>query len=111
MNNFRFYKEQTGEWYIDLPLDQFTKEDLQMVCGADIMLDIISNYGQGINLLIDTQPFDGSDVLELIGLPESGADYYIPTLESKTIGMKIWLCAVTYQVFGCYPNEIYIRRA
>ncbi len=112
MENFRFYREDTGQWYIDLPLDgQFEKDDLEMVCGADIMLDILSNYGQEINLLVDTQPFDGADVLELVGLPESGADYYIPTIESKTMGMKIWLCAVTYQIFGEYPLEIYIKRA
>jgi len=39
-----FYKETTGEWYIDLPDYPGPKEDLQMVLGADKMLDPISGW-------------------------------------------------------------------
>ena len=108
---FKFYKEDSGNWYIDLPLDMFTKEDLQMVCGADVMLDILSKHEQKINLWVSTQPFPGYDVLKFIGEPESGADYYIPELEGKKIEMNIWLCNVTKSVFGHFPLEIYIKRA
>ena len=45
MQTHRFYKEEHGGWYIDLPayLEQGgAKGDLAMVAGADTMLDIMA---------------------------------------------------------------------
>jgi hypothetical protein len=109
---YSFYKEDNGDWFIDLPLDgTFTKADYQMVCGADIMLDIISNFGNLIKLEIDTEQFDGSDVLQFVAEPEyGGAEYRVDNLDGKYIGTIIWLCNVTKYLFGSFPLEIYLKK-
>ena len=45
-----FYKEETNRWYVDLPCWSGLKEDLEMVEGADLMLDILSNYTNSISV-------------------------------------------------------------
>lgn len=109
---YSFYKEENGDWFIDLPLDgPFTKEDYQMVCGADIMLDIISNFDNSIKLEIDTEEFEGSDVLQFVGEPHyGGAEYRVDNLDGKKIGTIIWLCDVTKHLFGEFPTEIYLKK-
>jgi hypothetical protein len=40
MKTFKFEKEKDNRWYIILPEWTGEKEELEMVCGADSMLDI-----------------------------------------------------------------------
>ena len=39
---FKFYKEEDNRWFVDLPEWEGDKEDLEMVMGADILLEILS---------------------------------------------------------------------
>ncbi len=39
MKRLRFYKEEDHRWYVDLHEWNGSKEELEMVMGADIMLD------------------------------------------------------------------------
>jgi len=55
MNTYKFIKEGR-EWYIDLPeylAGSGSKGDLQMVEGADSMLEIISGGAAEVSLLLD----------------------------------------------------------
>ena len=56
MENYTFNKEQ-GKWYIVLPTWEGTKGELQMVGGADTLLDHLSNNGDTvlIDLLTDQE--------------------------------------------------------
>jgi len=68
MNAYRFIKED-GKWYIDLPVYLYQggrKGDLQMVEGADTMLDIISGHKDEVALALDRNKFEGADKIELI---------------------------------------------
>jgi hypothetical protein len=80
MKQHRFIREG-GEWYIDLPeyLEQGgSKGDLQMVSGADTMLDIIAEKKDEVILQIHIRPFEGADELTLTELcdPILGGGYY-----------------------------------
>ena len=89
-----------------------SKGDLQMVEGADTMLDIISEGAEEISLVLDRAPFPGSDKLILTERcePYIGGGYYnLPTFEGKGLNKTMWLCAVTEYVFGDLPNEIFIK--
>ena|SRR5688572_4683200 len=116
MDKHRFIKEGR-DWYIDLP--QYleaggSKGDLQMVEGADKMLDFISQGKNEVALSIDRSSFAGSDELKLIERcdPFVGGGYYnLKTFEGKEINQTMWLCAVTEYVFGGLPELIFIRRA
>ncbi|MET0466005.1 MAG: DUF6717 family protein [Chitinophagaceae bacterium] len=114
MNRYKFIKEPTG-WYIDLPeyiLQGGTKDGLQMVEGADVMLEIIAGEKASVTLDIDLEPLPGSTKLLLAEKcdPYIGGGYYLlDEWKGEKIGMKMWLCGVTEWLFGHLPEFIYIR--
>jgi len=115
MNAYRFIKED-GKWYIDLPVYLYQggrKGDLQMVEGADTMLDIISGHKDEVALALDRNKFEGADKIELIERcdPLMGGGYYLlDSFQGKQYNHKMWLCAVTEFVFGDLPNEIFVSK-
>lgn len=109
----RFYKEQDGKWYVDLPEWTGSKADLQMVCGADTMLDIIAEDENEVNLQLSLEDSEESDVLEFMHLAtdwENGAFYKMKSYKGFDFNLKIWLCDVTKYVFGEFPKNIYIKK-
>jgi hypothetical protein len=115
MKTHHFIKEPSG-WYIDLPefLEQGgSKGDLQMVSGADTMLDIIAGEKDKVTLQIDTNRFPGSDELLLTELCDpllGGGYYHLKTFENLEVNRNLWLCDVTRFVFGDIPPRIYVRK-
>ena len=115
MKQHRFVREGE-EWYIDLPeyLEQGgNKGDLQMVSGADTMLDIIAEEKDEVVLQIDTKPFEGADELLLTELCDpilGGGYYHMRQFENKKVDKDLWLCDVTRFVFGDIPERIYVRK-
>lgn len=118
MRKFRFYKESDGRWYIDLPEWTGSKADLEMVDGADTMLDYMlasTDGGKGGNEVIayiSETEFEGADVLALRCKAEdigSGAYYSMQNYKGIEFGLNVWLCDVTLFVFnGKFPEKIYI---
>jgi len=109
----KFYKEQDGKWYVDLPEWTGSKADLQMVCGADTMLDIIAEDENEVNLELSLEKSEGSDILNFMHLAtdwENGAFYHMPQYKGFKFNLKIWLCDVTKFVFGEFPKSIYIKK-
>jgi hypothetical protein len=113
---FRFVK-QAVRWYIDLPayLEQGGfQDDLEMIMGADTMLELYANGEPAVDLMISETPFEGADVLQRIAAGQEGwggADYMMTYFEGRTVDQPVWLCDVTLFVFGVFPEVIYIRRA
>jgi len=116
MRTYRFYKDEYG-WFIDLKWFPFNRAHLAMVCGADKLLDILSNNSKEVVLNISTGKFGMklSDRLERrikLGFL-NGATYEVMSKDVNftTDGLlnknNLWLCAVTLLVFGYYPKEIY----
>lgn len=109
IKKYSFYREENGDWFIDLPEWTGSKFDLQMVSGADTMLDRLSDYSNYVTLDFSEYSMKGDDVklLTLVNkhsqLLGGGADYL------DDIGAKIWLCDVTKFVFGKFPKKIWLR--
>ena len=114
MKQHRFVHEGMG-WYIDLPeylAEGGNKADLEMVSGADTMLDIIAGGKDEVTLQIDTRPFEGSDELLLTELCDpilGGGYYHMKQFGNKKVNKDLWLCDVTRFMFGDIPEKIYIR--
>lgn len=117
MKPYNFLKVN-DEWYIDLP--EYLRlggnqEDLQMVAGADTMLDSYSGSADRVTLLLDVHPFDKSDILNLkqIGTKADGggAFYEMVLKNGHPISQIIWLCDVLIFVFGTIPDKIYVQKA
>lgn len=104
------------EWFIDLPdylAQGGIKGDLQMVSGADAMLDIIAGDVNEATLQLDTAPFTGADELLLTEKcdPTLGGGYYhLKSFEGKEVAQDIWLCEVTRFVFNDIPPKIFVKR-
>jgi hypothetical protein len=105
---YKFYKTEENRWYIDLPEWEGSQSDLEMVAGADKMLDKLSDNGTKITLDVsdnypDKSNWDKFVILELV-------EEYSPLLgggaEYKWGNEVIWLCDVTKFVFGNFPNFI-----
>lgn len=115
MQSYRFIK--TGsEWYIDLPeylAQGGTQGDLQMVEGADKMLDMMAGGAGSVTLSIAKEPFDKADMLSLTEKcdPYIGGGYYLmKDYEGEEVNRTMWLCQVTEFVFGELPEKIYLRK-
>lgn len=110
MKLYTFYKEESGRWFINLPNYPGLKDDLEMVCGADVMLDIIAQGGNRLDLGIGIdQEFEDADItLELVTISESGAFYHMREYMGIQFDLEMWLCDVTKFVFGDFPETIYI---
>ena len=115
MKLHRFVREN-DEWFIDLPeyLSQGgSKADLQMIDGADTMLEIIAGEDKEVTLQINTGPFEKADELKLTEIcdPIPGGGYYhMKSFENKLVNRDLWLCDVTRFVFGNIPERIFIKR-
>lgn len=114
MRVFKFYKEESGRWYVDLPEWEGSKDDLEMVMGADSFLEILSQGENEAHVTLSTQSFNGSNKLEMkcLGLIEgvelgSGAWYKLNNYMGIDYDVEMWLCDVTKFVFGDFPKTIY----
>jgi hypothetical protein len=112
--NFRFYKELDGRWYVELPGWTGPKEDLEMVQGADAMLDLISGTANECLLKLSDVPFEHAELLELEHAREKnlggGGDYLLHKYETETTILRLWLCEVTNYVFKGLPERIYFKK-
>ena len=111
---FKFEKNETNEWYIKLPTWKGDPEDLQMVEGADLWLDLLSNVGKKVKLILSDKKFENAEILSLLRIREEnlggGGIYYLESYQGKKVGLKLWLCEVTKFVFTAIPQRIYFSK-
>ncbi len=115
MKPYKFIR--TGQdWYIDLPefLDQGgSVGDLQMVDGADKMLDMMAGNKDYVIVDVAKEQFDGADILTLIEKCDpyiGGGNYMMKHYEGQEINRTMWLCQVTEFVFGDIPQTIFVKK-
>lgn len=111
MKKLKFCKETDGRWFVDLPDWDGGKDALEMVAGADTMLDIMAEGEREVILLLSERYFDNSDVLEFKSLAEdlgNGAYYKLEKYKGIEMNHELWLCDVTLFVMGKFPEKIYI---
>jgi hypothetical protein len=106
MNNYTFNKENNN-WYIDLPNWTGTKGELQMVGGADTLLDQLSNNRTTVNVTLSTEKeykSPGFQTLKrIVKTPPNGCVYHLGFA-------PVWLCNVTKFVFdGIFPRQIHFK--
>jgi hypothetical protein len=110
------FEKEEGKWYVVLPTWTGPKEALQMVAGADVMLDILSNNGSSITLELESRADLPDDWRYYLGFTKNakeeygeGAFYTFVDSLSNYRDKTIWLCAVVNFVFGEYPETIYFN--
>lgn len=111
--NYKFYKDPDNRWYVDLPDWTGAKADLEMVAGADTMLDYLSENTNEVTLSISLDPIDGYDLIKLKELASdigSGAYYTFTSFRGVDINVEMWLCDVMLYVFNGFPDELWISK-
>jgi hypothetical protein len=107
----KFVKEKNNNWYIDLPNWTGRHSALQMVAGADTMLEIMAEGRNEVLVFVTDEEFDGSNRLDLVKTCWfNGADYIIKTYEGTPLNLDVWLCNVTKFVLGDFPEKIYFAK-
>ena len=112
MKQYEFEKDPDGRWYIVLPEWTGDRGDLEMVCGANVMLDIMaqSEFKITLSLSLSYLPYVEQTVLDLINESDEvgGGFYMMDTYKDVTYNLNMWLCDVTKFVFGYMPKVIYV---
>lgn len=98
------FNKINSRWFVDIPYDG-DQEDLEMVLGADLLLDSLPIIGEDYKIIEITDK-ETTNKLTKINEDEYGCTYL-----AETIGYngEIWLCNVTKIVLGCFPDFIYFR--
>jgi len=109
----KFVKETNGDWFVDLPEWPGDRSALQMVMGADTLLDIVAQGHKEIHLHFSEEGFPGANLMYwfMNGIPGDievgGAMYHMDEYQGISYNFDLWLCDVTKFVFGEFPKYIY----
>lgn len=104
MREFRFVK-LSGRWFADIPYEGDIN-DLQMVSGADTLLECYNTNGNGIVTCVMLEPGDsrydwGVTYFKKISGTEYGATY---SVDGEYYRGEVWLCPVLKYVLDEYPD-------
>ena len=114
IRKLKFYRENTGRWYVDLPEWEGSKEDLEMVLGADDLMNLLAQGDDFIYAQIADEKFPGAVqmvMLEAGSIDMGGAWYLVPSIGGIDFNLKLWLCDVTKFIFGHLPENIWFYRS
>ena len=115
----RFF-EQEDKWYADIP--NHSLEDNEMVMGADIALDLISEGHDEVTLILSDTPDPHALLHFHIKEHDDEGAYYTVSglLYNRVAGLlvdlypgynhEIWICNVTHDIFGDHPKDIYLLK-
>jgi len=114
IHTYRFYKDDTGRWYVDIPDWKGTQADLEMVEGADTMLDYVGLGNHEVVLSLSEEAFLDASELKLIHdyskQTGGGGIYLLENYDEEILNQEMWLCEVTEWVFGKLPSIIYFKK-
>ena len=100
---------EDGRWFVVFPEYEGPQEDLEMVEGADKMLDALTTDGLMVELDISLEEPSDRDyfILELEGHDEDGAFYNV--IDCPQFTGNIWLCNVVHDLFEEHPERFYLK--
>ena len=106
---FEFEKKENGKWYAIVPEWPYDHEELEMVDGADDLLDSLTTDGRLVSLEVETEePTIGDYVTFTLTDHDDYGGTYV-SQDSQVEVQKIWLCNVAHFVFdGEHPEVLYI---
>lgn len=111
-----FTKETNGRWYVDFPNWPLSHDNLEMVAGADDLLDLLNDGSNHVSLKVSTYETDHDVQLKKVHSALTKGAFY--TVETPLEGWErpnalrrkqLWLCPVTLTVLGQYPKNIYFK--
>ena len=109
MNKKLKFVKLSNRWFVDIPWNGDI-EDLEMVCGADLLLESICDNNFYVTIELSTVEQENKDII-LSKIKEdefyNGCYYKVSSFEFKG---EIWLCNVTKHVLNEFPDKIYLTK-
>ena len=103
-----FEKWKDGRWFVILPEYDGDQEDLEMVDGADLFLDYLTEDGLYVTVDVSLEDTDNYPiVLKLVAHDVIGGTYQVENLEG--FNREVWLCNVVHFIYGEHPEIIYFK--
>lgn len=106
MRNFKFELEE-NRWYVVLPEWKGVKDELEMVCGADTLLNILAQGETTVHLYISEKPLKNTKFILNYKKDQGEGGLYL--LTSEMYEFEVWLCHVTKFIYGYLPKKLYLR--
>ena len=105
-----FERFEDGKWYVVFPEYDGPQEDLEMVDGADKMLDALTEDGMYVSLEVNLEEPSSDDffTLEQEAHDEDGSFYNVRDCDE--FSGTVWLCNVVHEFFGNHPERIYCSK-
>lgn len=105
-----FTKESNGRWYVDFPGWPLSHDNLEMVAGADDLLDYLNDGSNHVKIHVEISKINKTTAeIKLVkdySKLTRGAFYNV---ENGGRTKRLWLCPVTLCVLGRYPKYIYMN--
>lgn len=105
MKELKFNKEK-NQWYIDIPEWTGSKAELEMVAGADTLLDYLADNKDTVTVIASESILDNTICLQKTEDLSNGANYKVFGCD---VVDKLWLCDVTKYVYGYMPEFLFIK--
>ena len=107
--SLRFYRSKEELWYVDMPGWQGSIDALEMVQGADELLDHLCQHtGKDVHLQVSIREFDECEkLLKIQNDVVGGGAYY--AYATETAPKILWLCSVSNWYFGDHPDVIFFK--
>ena len=102
MKKILSFVKLSERWFVDIPWEGDVS-DLQMVAGADLLLDSLYNRNTRISIEVSTDPIKDYIHLNRVSEDEFGATYGVNT---PNFSGEIWLCPVTLAVYMNVYKEV-----
>lgn len=116
MNSYTFIKKD-GNWQLQFSNHTYKEGSdtyILLAEGADTMLNLLSAGENEVSVLMEKEPFENADVLELQQTCEpflTGGYYLLHEYNGKVIDHSMWLSDVPKVVFGTLPEKIYFKKS
>lgn len=115
MNTYEFFREN-GCWHLKMPqAKQKGKKQacVDLVDGADTMLNLMSDGANEVTLALNTEPFENAELLELLQPCQpflEGGYYLMRQHDGKEVNYEMWICGVSRVAFNDVPEKIYVKK-
>ncbi len=107
MMRMTFEKWDDGRWFVVLPEYEGDHDDLEMVGGANTLLDFLTTDNHLVTIDVADEKFPDANTLRIVEHDDFGGTYEVSGI--KGFNQTVWLCNVMHYVFKEHPETIYFK--
>ena len=107
---FRFYKEPSGAWYVDLPMESRKVASCHGRWSRHPIRQPQDYAKRDVKLRTSLEHFQGCSALRKTHDEHMGDGAYYEYIDDQGEVLKLWLCGVMTWYYGFNPDRIYFTK-